>query len=277
MEELVDGDPREVVRRERAAQGARRSRGRRACWARTPRSCWTAAIFGKPADAARRPSASCGALSGRTHEVMTRDRAGRRTASERSDVAVTRVRFRELEPRDARLVPGTGEWRDRAGGYAIQGRGAALVESIEGDYWNVVGLPVPALLRLVPDLLRLSRSTVCAALALARLPGGPARPAASVPGAPDRAAAPAPILTSQRANGLLLLPHRHGRPRHGRRSGDRQHARLRPRARHRAVRAVRGRDRLAQRRGARGRASRPSACSAARPARSRRSARSRTA
>ena len=45
------------------------------------------------------------------------------------------------------------EWRDRAGGYAIQGRGAALVERIEGDFWNVVGLPVPELLRLAPDLL----------------------------------------------------------------------------------------------------------------------------
>ena len=48
----------------------------------------------------------------------------------------------------------TREWRERAGGYAIQARGAALVESIDGDYTNVVGLPVPALLRLAPYLLQ---------------------------------------------------------------------------------------------------------------------------
>ncbi len=47
----------------------------------------------------------------------------------------------------------TGEWRGRAGGYAIQGAGAALVERIEGDYENVVGLPLAALLDLWPDLL----------------------------------------------------------------------------------------------------------------------------
>ncbi len=47
----------------------------------------------------------------------------------------------------------SGEWRDRAGGYAIQGRGAALVSRIDGDYLNVVGLPVGTLLELAPDLI----------------------------------------------------------------------------------------------------------------------------
>ena len=73
--------------------------------------------------------------------------------AERSDVAVTRVCFRAFDRATLDWYLATEEWRDRAGGYAIQGRGAALVESIEGDYWNVVGLPVSTLLRLVPDLL----------------------------------------------------------------------------------------------------------------------------
>ena len=47
----------------------------------------------------------------------------------------------------------TGEWRGRAGGYAIQGAGAVLVEAVHGDYLNVVGLPVTALLELLPGLI----------------------------------------------------------------------------------------------------------------------------
>ena len=46
----------------------------------------------------------------------------------------------------------TGEWRDRAGGYAIQGAGAALVKRIEGDYTTVVGLPVARLAALLDEL-----------------------------------------------------------------------------------------------------------------------------
>ena len=61
-----------------------------------------------------------------------------------------------MRPFDDRLIDwyvGTGEWSGRAGGYAIQGRGAALVLGVSGDYLNVVGLPVSRLLELIPDLL----------------------------------------------------------------------------------------------------------------------------
>ena len=68
-------------------------------------------------------------------------------------MAVTRVRFRELRDSDIERYLASGEWRDRAGGYAIQELGAMLVEGIEGDDFNVVGLPVPALLRLRRSLL----------------------------------------------------------------------------------------------------------------------------
>ncbi|MGH2781633.1 MAG: Maf family protein, partial [Thermoleophilaceae bacterium] len=109
-------------------------------------------IFGKPADAGEAET-FLRRLSGRAHEVMGGIAVREPDGQERSDVAVTRVRFRRLERRELDWYLATGEWRERAGAYAIQGRGAALVEEIEGDYWNVVGLPVAALLRLVPDLL----------------------------------------------------------------------------------------------------------------------------
>jgi septum formation protein len=64
-------------------------------------------------------------------------------------IASTSVHFRDLDPDEIAAYVATGEWQGRAGGYAIQGRGAALVERIEGDFWNVVGLPVPELIRLL--------------------------------------------------------------------------------------------------------------------------------
>jgi septum formation protein len=69
-------------------------------------------------------------------------------------VEVTTVRFRALDRATIDWYVETGEWRGRAGGYAIQGAGAALVEAIDGDYLNVVGLPLARLLRLRPQLLR---------------------------------------------------------------------------------------------------------------------------
>jgi septum formation protein len=108
--------------------------------------------FGKPADE-RAARALLERMSGRAHEVVS-GIAVCEDGGERSAVAVTTVRFRALSQEDVDWYLAAGEWREHAGGYAIQKRGAALVESIEGDYWNVVGLPVPALLRLVPDLLR---------------------------------------------------------------------------------------------------------------------------
>jgi septum formation protein len=162
VEELTEGNPHELVRenalRKARAAAARSGRGsgeaapgERVLAADTA-VVLGAEVFGKPADE-REAGAFLGRLSGHSHEVMTGIAVREPDGSERCDVAVTTVRFRALEGRDIAWYLATGEWRERAGGYAIQGRGAALVEEIEGDYWNVVGLPVAALLRLVPDLL----------------------------------------------------------------------------------------------------------------------------
>lgn len=107
-------------------------------------------LYGKPCDE-REAERFLRDLSGREHEVVTgvavREGPDLRTASARTVVA-----FRELDEPLLRWYLDSGEWRERAGGYAIQGRGAALVERIEGDYLNVVGLPLATLLKLKPDL-----------------------------------------------------------------------------------------------------------------------------
>jgi septum formation protein len=108
-------------------------------------------LYGKPADEAR-ARATVAALAGRRHAVigglcLIEDGAARTAA------ASTIVEFRPLDDPLIDWYVATGEWRDRAGGYAIQGRGAALVTRIEGDYLNIVGLPVSTLLSLAPDLV----------------------------------------------------------------------------------------------------------------------------
>jgi septum formation protein len=108
-------------------------------------------IWGKPADEddAR---ATLRHLAGRAHRVVSAVvLAG--DGAVRSALDTTIVTFRELDPPTIEWYVAAGEWRGRAGGYAVQGRGGALVRRIEGDYLNVVGLPVAALLDLWPDLL----------------------------------------------------------------------------------------------------------------------------
>jgi septum formation protein len=109
-------------------------------------------IWGKPADA-QAARATLRHLAGRTHEVVSGLALARASGDVQAAIAVTRVTFRQLDDATLDWYVGTGEWRERAGGYAIQGRGAMLVERLEGDYLNVVGLPVAALVDLWPDLL----------------------------------------------------------------------------------------------------------------------------
>lgn len=107
--------------------------------------------LGKPRDAAE-ARAFIEALSGREHRV-TSGAALVEAGRERSVSGSARVRFHPLRRDQVDAYVAEGEWRGRAGGYAIQGRGARLVAAIEGDYWAVVGLPVAELVRMDPDLL----------------------------------------------------------------------------------------------------------------------------
>jgi len=89
-------------------------------------------------------------LSGKTHAVVS-GLALVTPGWEIVDAEHTRVTFRSLTPRDLASYVATHEWEGRAGGYAIQGKGGALVERIEGDYLNVVGLPASLLVRLLAE------------------------------------------------------------------------------------------------------------------------------
>ena len=97
-------------------------------------------IMGKPADRAD-ALRMLTALSGRTHEVLTGVTV-RRGENSVSVVERTRVRFRELLPEELEAYVDSGEPMDKAGSYGIQGLAASFVSHLDGDYFNVMGLPL---------------------------------------------------------------------------------------------------------------------------------------
>ena len=150
-EELTGADP--VVEVERRAQGKARSvagvAGQRPVLGVDTEVVLAGRVYGKPADEAE-ADAMLDELSGQTHEVVS-GLCLLTPAWEELDHAVTSVSFRRLTPRELGLYVVSEEWRERAGGYAIQGLGAAFVERIDGDYLNVVGLPTALLVSLLAE------------------------------------------------------------------------------------------------------------------------------
>jgi septum formation protein len=107
-------------------------------------------ILGKPANAADAVR-MLRLLSGRTHRVITGVAV---VTAERTEVAaeVTAVKFLTLSEQDIAAYIATGEPMDKAGAYAIQGRAARWIPRIEGDYFNVVGLPIALVSTLLEGL-----------------------------------------------------------------------------------------------------------------------------
>jgi septum formation protein len=161
VDELRVGDPEAVVL-ENARRKARVGRELARAAAGTPvlgvdtDVALNGRLLGKAADdvgARERLTA----LSGRTHEVLSGvvvlgEALEGAVPVERAALARTRVTFTEIDAATLDLYVASGEWRDRAGAYAIQGLGSILITAIEGDFSNVVGLPVTTLLELVPSL-----------------------------------------------------------------------------------------------------------------------------
>jgi nucleoside triphosphate pyrophosphatase len=93
-------------------------------------------------------------LSGREHEVLSGLVVAGEDGQERSGACSSTVTFRQLGENEVERYLESGEWRGRAGGYALQGLGSTLVARVAGDVANVIGLPIGLLLELAPELYR---------------------------------------------------------------------------------------------------------------------------
>lgn len=98
-------------------------------------------VLGKPADR-EEGLAMLERLSGRSHHVYTGVGLALQDGEERTRLSVSTVTFRETSAAEREAYWATGEPADKAGAYAIQGRGALFVERLEGSYSGVMGLPL---------------------------------------------------------------------------------------------------------------------------------------
>ncbi len=156
VEELTEGDPAELVvanalRKARAGRDLAGGDGADRIVVGVDTDVALAGeVLGKPVDpdGAR---ARLRRLSGRAHEVLSGvalvGPGGEETGLER-----TVVRFRDLAEHEIDAYVDSREWEDRAGGYAVQGLGSSLVSRIDGDLSNVIGLPIPLLVRMMGQL-----------------------------------------------------------------------------------------------------------------------------
>lgn len=148
VDELTEGDPREVAL-ENARRKALAVPGDLVLGADTDVAL-DGEILGKPRDAAHAREL-VGRLNGRTHEVVGGIALARGGEVVATAVEVTRVTFHDSDAAVLDRYVATGEWEGRAGGYAIQGEGGALVARVDGDYLNVVGLPLERLRALLRE------------------------------------------------------------------------------------------------------------------------------
>jgi septum formation protein len=159
VQELVEGDPADVVlenARRKARAVFERVGGRDPVLAADTEVVLDGRILGK-ASGKGEARERLQSLSGRTHAVLSGlvvlVAAETGEPIEHTGLARSAVTFRDLDPRLLDAYLASGEWRDRAGAYAVQGLGSTLVERVDGDLSNVIGLPVNLLFELVPDLL----------------------------------------------------------------------------------------------------------------------------
>ena len=149
VDELTEGDPREVAL-ENARRKALAISGALVLGADTDVAL-DGDILGKPRDAAHAREL-VGRLNARTHEVVGGIALARDGAVVATAVEITRVTFHDCDGATLDAYIDTGEWEGRAGGYAIQGEGGALVATVDGDYLNVVGLPLDRLRELLTEV-----------------------------------------------------------------------------------------------------------------------------